>query len=130
MALTASDDLIAFVVHARPAPRRLGHGRIVCIGDAAHAMEPNLGQGGCQGIEDAVALGVAAARCTPDAVLPAFQRMRLARIRGFVRCSAEGRLDAHGMRPVRAAWCTLLRAAPGSLHRTVIRGMHGLPDYR
>ncbi|MFE1876906.1 FAD-dependent oxidoreductase [Streptomyces sp. NPDC059496] len=32
------------------------HGRIAWLGDAAHAMAPNLGQGGCQAIEDAVVL--------------------------------------------------------------------------
>ena len=40
---------------AAPLPR-LHHGRIVWLGDAAHAMAPNLGQGGCQAIEDAVVL--------------------------------------------------------------------------
>lgn len=32
-------------------------GRIILVGDAAHPMTPNLGQGGCQAIEDAVVLG-------------------------------------------------------------------------
>jgi 2-polyprenyl-6-methoxyphenol hydroxylase-like FAD-dependent oxidoreductase len=32
------------------------HGRTVLLGDAAHAMSPDLGQGGCQAIEDAVVL--------------------------------------------------------------------------
>ncbi len=40
---------------AAPLPR-LHHGRIAWLGDAAHAMTPNLGQGGCQAIEDAVVL--------------------------------------------------------------------------
>ncbi|MFD0359060.1 FAD-dependent monooxygenase, partial [Streptomyces sp. NPDC127110] len=42
-------DLVA------PLPR-LHHGRTAWLGDAAHAMAPNLGQGGCQAIEDAVVL--------------------------------------------------------------------------
>ncbi|MFK0012064.1 FAD-dependent monooxygenase [Streptomyces sp. NPDC091027] len=40
---------------AAPLPR-LHHGRIAWLGDAAHAMTPNLGQGGCQAIEDAAVL--------------------------------------------------------------------------
>lgn len=35
------------------------NGRVVLIGDSAHAMTPNLGQGACQAIEDAVVLGSA-----------------------------------------------------------------------
>jgi 2-polyprenyl-6-methoxyphenol hydroxylase-like FAD-dependent oxidoreductase len=31
-------------------------GRVALVGDAAHAMTPNLGQGACQAIEDAVVL--------------------------------------------------------------------------
>jgi 2-polyprenyl-6-methoxyphenol hydroxylase-like FAD-dependent oxidoreductase len=32
-------------------------GRVALLGDAAHAMTPNMGQGACQAIEDAYALG-------------------------------------------------------------------------
>lgn len=31
-------------------------GRVALLGDAAHAMTPNLGQGGCMAIEDALVL--------------------------------------------------------------------------
>jgi 2-polyprenyl-6-methoxyphenol hydroxylase-like FAD-dependent oxidoreductase len=38
---------------------RWTHGRVTLLGDAAHPMTPNLGQGACQAIEDTVVL----ARC-------------------------------------------------------------------
>lgn len=50
---TVDDGVIPVAISARAIPKRLGKGRIICVGDAAHAMEPNQGQGGCQGIEDA-----------------------------------------------------------------------------
>ncbi|QXQ97509.1 FAD-dependent monooxygenase [Streptomyces sp. WY228] len=40
---------------AVPLPR-FHSGRVALLGDAAHAMTPNLGQGGCQAVEDAVVL--------------------------------------------------------------------------
>jgi 2-polyprenyl-6-methoxyphenol hydroxylase-like FAD-dependent oxidoreductase len=35
----------------------VGRGGVVLLGDAAHAMTPNLGQGACVALEDAVTLG-------------------------------------------------------------------------
>lgn len=40
---------------AKPLPS-YHNGKVVLIGDAAHAMTPNLGQGACQGLEDAAVL--------------------------------------------------------------------------
>jgi 2-polyprenyl-6-methoxyphenol hydroxylase-like FAD-dependent oxidoreductase len=39
-----------------PLKERWGEGRISLLGDAAHPMTPDLGQGACQAIEDAVVL--------------------------------------------------------------------------
>jgi 2-polyprenyl-6-methoxyphenol hydroxylase-like FAD-dependent oxidoreductase len=40
-----------------PPLRTYTSGNVVLVGDAAHAMTPNLGQGACQALEDAVVLG-------------------------------------------------------------------------
>ena len=44
-------------VYDRPPLRRWGQGRMTVLGDAAHPMTPNMGQGACQALEDAVVLG-------------------------------------------------------------------------
>lgn len=49
----------------RPPARRWAVGRVVLIGDAAHATTPNLGQGGCLAIEDAAVLARHVGGC-PD----------------------------------------------------------------
>ncbi len=40
----------------RPPTKHWGEGRVTLLGDAAHPMTPNIAQGACQGIEDAVVL--------------------------------------------------------------------------
>jgi zeaxanthin epoxidase len=41
-------------------------GNAALIGDSAHAMQPNMGQGGCQAIEDAYVLAAELSRCNPS----------------------------------------------------------------
>jgi 2-polyprenyl-6-methoxyphenol hydroxylase-like FAD-dependent oxidoreductase len=48
-------------------------------------MEPNLGQGACQGLEDAAALKAIAAAVTPSQVAHHYARLLLKRARMFVR---------------------------------------------
>src|SRR5688572_16296313 len=43
-------------IYDRDPADRWGSGRITLLGDAAHPMTPNLGQGACQAIEDALVL--------------------------------------------------------------------------
>jgi 2-polyprenyl-6-methoxyphenol hydroxylase-like FAD-dependent oxidoreductase len=56
-------------------------GRVVLIGDAAHAMSPMMGQGGCMAIEDALVLADELRR-TPDmpAAVAAFGARRRPRV--------------------------------------------------
>ncbi|GAB48062.1 FAD-dependent monooxygenase [Mobilicoccus pelagius] len=47
------EDTLAQRILEAPQPRRLVRGRAVLVGDAAHAMTPNLGRGACEAMVDA-----------------------------------------------------------------------------
>jgi 2-polyprenyl-6-methoxyphenol hydroxylase-like FAD-dependent oxidoreductase len=71
-----------------PLGERWGIGRVTLLGDAAHPMTPNLGQGACQAIEDAVVL----ARCLVERgataeSLRSYERLRSDRVAMVVRRS-------------------------------------------
>ena len=78
-------------------------GRAALLGDSAHSMQPNMGQGGCQAIEDAYVLADVLSRCdasgasasgTMMSVEEALKEyegkrvMRAASIHGFARSAA------------------------------------------
>jgi salicylate hydroxylase len=73
----------------RPLTDKWGRGRIQLIGDAAHAMLPNAGQGACQAFEDAYTLArwLAAAPDDPVAAFANFRRIRVPRVHGVQRRS-------------------------------------------
>ena len=71
-----------------------GRGRATLLGDAAHPITPNLGQGACQAIEDAVVL-TSLLESGADVVdaLRAYEASRVRRTNSFVRRSrALGRI--------------------------------------
>ncbi len=72
----------------RPLTENWGRGRIQLIGDAAHAMVPNAGQGACQAFEDAyiMARWLAAER-DPAEAFANFRRIRIPRVHAVQRLS-------------------------------------------
>ena len=59
---TPEADILRHDVYDRAPLLHFGDGRVTLLGDACHPMTPNLGQGACMAIEDAVVL----ARCLRD----------------------------------------------------------------
>ncbi|EMS33128.1 Salicylate hydroxylase [Mariniradius saccharolyticus AK6] len=67
---------------------RFAFGRIVLVGDAAHATTPNMGQGACMAIEDAAVLASCLSKNTDVAeAFSAFEKRRLKRTHNIVKTS-------------------------------------------
>jgi len=93
-------------------------------------MEPNLGQGACQALEDAVALSVAAGRVSPGQVVPAVETMRLKRVRNMVAQSRQARYGTHTPVVVQHLIHGALSLIPAWFHDKAIGSAHHMPDYR
>ena len=81
LAITRPQDVLRHDVAELAAPLPSFHrGRAALLGDAAHPMTPNLGQGACQALEDAAVISWLAAGTGPDAVTGMLARYTAARL--------------------------------------------------
>ncbi len=73
-------------IYDRPPLRQWGQGCVTLLGDAAHPMTPNLGQGACQALEDAVVLSACLDPTTEVATaLRQYEVQRMRRTTAIVR---------------------------------------------
>jgi len=99
----------------RPLTQNWGRGRIELIGDAAHAMLPNAGQGACQAFEDAYILARWLEACRdPAEAFASFRRVRIPRVHGVQRLSLSNARFKH-MRDA-AAQKESIASGTGSVH--------------
>ncbi len=115
---TPAEDLVMSDIFDRRPPGRLSRDRVVLVGDAAHAMTPDLGQGACQGLEDAAIL-LACSKHTSTALdlFAAFEKRRLRHVRTIVRDShAIGRLATTSKPLASALRNTLIRLTPETVN--------------
>lgn len=86
LAATTPDEVLRNDLYDRTPARTWARGPVVVVGDAAHPMRPHLGQGGCQGLEDAAVLAACVDQAddlpTAFARFAAFRRRRVRRIVG------------------------------------------------
>jgi 2-polyprenyl-6-methoxyphenol hydroxylase-like FAD-dependent oxidoreductase len=87
----------------RPPRRTWGRGRVTLLGDAAHPMKPNIGQGAAQALEDAVVLGSCMGASTdPEEALRAYERRRVRRANAVVRAPRQTGRAAEVRSPIGA----------------------------
>ena len=111
---TPDNDIIRTDIFDRPTLESWTDGRITLLGDAAHPMTPDLGQGAGQAIEDAVVLAeVLADADDMEAGLKAYEQARLERANWFVERSRKmGRLAQWSNPLARAARKLMFKTTP------------------
>lgn len=94
-----------------PPLRSFVRGRVVLIGDAAHAMTPNLGRGACEALADAAVLAELLNTLPREEALRGYDRRRRPRTIGLsVASSAMARVAlADAAQPFRDRLLTLVR---------------------
>lgn len=111
--------------HLAPPLPTYVRGAVALLGDAAHAMTPNLGQGAGQAIEDAVVLGAACAEhFDVGAALAVYDALRRPRSQGIARAALRiGRFGQQVRHPAAVALRNgLLRTVPpGVMLRAMAR---------
>lgn len=116
LAAAPEDGVLRHDIYALPPLPGYAKGRVALLGDAAHAMTPNLGQGACQALEDAVVL----ADCLDQAgdvgsALARYDRRRRPRTQRVARRSARmAALSLAKWPPAAAARNLGVRLAPGA----------------
>ncbi len=126
--LTDPDACFATPVFFRPPPTWLHRGRVVLIGDAGHPMTPDLGQGACQAIEDAVVLAdcLHHADRPIESMLDDFTSRRLRRVRRIVREARQlGRLNASPGVIADVIRSSAFKIVPKRLSRKHLHAMNG-----
>jgi len=102
-----------------------GQGRVVLIGDAAHAMSPNMACGAAMAFEDALVLAEIVSRArTAREVAPEFVRRRAARV-GWVHQQTDRRDRLRSFPPTMRD--VLVRLLSGRLYRSNYRPLLAVP---
>lgn len=122
---TPEENFLRVDIHDRPPVTRWSQGRVTLLGDAAHPMTPNMGQGGGQAIEDAVVLaGCLAREADLPTALADYERRRVERANSFVtRALQLGRVAQMESAPGRFVRDTLMRLVPESAAVRQVRAL-------
>jgi 2-polyprenyl-6-methoxyphenol hydroxylase-like FAD-dependent oxidoreductase len=121
---TDSGAILRNDMYDRPPVKHWSAGRVTLVGDAAHPMTPNQGQGACQALEDAVALGASLKGTT--GVAEAFALYERRRLRRANRAVTMSRQATRGVQIENPMLCAMRDRFIGLLPlRLVLRTLDG-----
>jgi 2-polyprenyl-6-methoxyphenol hydroxylase-like FAD-dependent oxidoreductase len=114
-------------IYDRDPLERWSEGRITLLGDAAHPMTPNLGQGACQAIEDAIVVAASLKHSkNAEAGLGEYERRRIPRTAEIVLQSRRLGQFAQWEDPLASGLRNLaIRAMPDALAKNQIQRIVG-----
>ncbi|NKY52872.1 FAD-dependent monooxygenase [Nocardia vermiculata] len=111
--LVSPDEVLRHDIYDLPPLGSLVRGPVAVLGDAAHAMTPNLGQGANQALEDAVTLAAVLADRPLEAALRTYDTLRRPRTRTLtLRSRLIGSVAQWSWRPAVTVRDTTLRCMP------------------
>jgi 2-polyprenyl-6-methoxyphenol hydroxylase-like FAD-dependent oxidoreductase len=119
---TSSPSILRTGAFDRPASKSWGDGRVTLLGDAIHPTTPNLGQGGCMAIEDALVLARCFEKYGDKKALRDYERLRMNRTASIARYSriygTVGQWESLWARGLRRATLSLV---PESVARRIMQ---------
>jgi len=120
---TPSERIFRADLYDRPVLARWGEASVTLLGDAAHPMTPNLGQGACMAIEDGwVLAGAFTEAATVDAALRRYEALRQERTAATVKLARRmGQLGQWSNGFARAVRNALVHATPRAVAERQVR---------
>jgi 2-polyprenyl-6-methoxyphenol hydroxylase-like FAD-dependent oxidoreductase len=128
LALTQDEQLIHNdIIDIKPI-KQFAFGKIVLAGDAAHATTPNMGQGACQAIEDAIVLSNCFKNSkTVEEAFLLFERKRINRTTKIVNTSWQvGKMAQIGNPLIASIRDALLRLVPASMNEKQLQFLYNV----
>ncbi|MGG6293500.1 FAD-dependent urate hydroxylase HpxO [Leptolyngbya sp. AN02str] len=109
---------------------QLVKGRVALLGDAAHSTAPDLGQGGCQAMEDALVLAnyLQTTNLSVEDALKRYEAARLSRVTDIVNRARKRSDVTHGKDPIKTQqWYEELKHEDGlkilkAISNTILAG--------
>ncbi|UII55375.1 FAD-dependent oxidoreductase [Cytobacillus spongiae] len=127
---TADENVICHHIYDLDPLFQYCFGNILLLGDSAHATTPNLGQGACQAVEDALYLAICLQNeTTIQSAFMKYETKRLHRTRKVVQDSwLAGKVAQIDIPFVCKVRNQVLRMTPSTIHKNRFDQLYQLPD--